>query len=792
VLITAQTRRRAAELVAALSVADRIRLVSGRDLWTTEAIGPVPSVRVADGPNGLRREAEPTGRGGLAGPVPATCFPVAAALAASWDPALVQEVGAAIGAEARANGVALLLAPGLNLKRHPCGGRNFEYFAEDPLLAGRLAAAFVRGVQSTGVGACVKHFAVNNQESGRMVLDAVLDERTLRELYLRGFEIAVAEGRPAAVMTAYNQVNGVHCSEHPELLGILRREWGFDGLTVSDWVGTNDRVASLAAGLDLEMPGGASAFDAEVARAVGTGRLPRHHLDAAAARVAAFALAGAQALAQAGPAEPGQQDRHHRLARRAAAAGTVLLVNNGLLPLPPGLPRLAVIGAFAEHPRFQGAGSSKVAPTRVDTLLDALREDFPLLRYERGYDPRTGRAGTARIADAAAAARQADAVVLVLGLPPGAESEAADRPDLRLPADLDALARAVLAANPRTAVVLQHGSALELPWADDAAALVAGWLGGQAAGAALADVLLGRAEPGGRLAESFPGRLADLPASANFPGGGRQVQHRERWRVGYRAHDAGAPARFPFGAGLSYTTFAFGPAQVSGAGTSWEVSVPVTNTGERPGSTVLQVYLSRPASARDRPAKELVGFARVALPPGASAPAVVALDRRSFACWDTCAGSWLVEAGPAVLALGTSSTDLFAAVELHIPSADTLSPVPACPDPLADDAAFAALLGRPAPAPRPTTPFSRSTTLPELAATRRGRLVARVLRAAARRQAGRSGDPEQDAMLDAFVAGMPLRGFVQAGDGRVPMRALDGLLRLLNAAPHGVRRPPPR
>lgn len=784
-MISGDDRRRAHALVAGLTLDERIRLVSGHDLWTTEAIRGIPAVMMTDGPNGLRKESGGRQSGGIGTSSPATCFPVAAALAASWDPGLVAQVGAAIGREAREQGVALLLAPGLNLKRHPYGGRSFEYFAEDPLLSGVLAAAFVEGVQSSGTGACVKHYAVNNQESDRMIVDAVVDERTLRELYLRGFEIAVQRGRPTAVMTAYNLVNGTSCSEHEELLGILRREWGFEGLTVSDWVGTNDRVASLRAGLDLEMPGGASAFDREVARAIDDGALPQADLDAAAGRVAAFALAGAATTAERPVVDA---DAHHGLARRAAAAGTVLLTNDGILPLPPGLERLAVIGACAQEPRFQGAGSAKVVPTRLDTLLDALREDVPMLRHERAYDPGTGRTIDGGLADARAAAARADAVVLVLGLPPGVESEARDRDDLRLPPDLDRLAEAVLAANPRTVVVLQHGSALELPWADGAAAIVAGHLGGQAGGSAVADVLLGRAEPGGRLAQSWPVHADDLPASANFPGSPRQVQYREAWRVGYRAHDVGTPARYPFGHGLSYTSFAFGAAQLEGTGTSRTVTVEVTNTGGRAGSTVVQVYLARPSSVIDRPRKELVGFARVHLEPGASATATVELDRRSFAHWDVAAKAWLVEAGPAVIELGTSSTELFASLAFDVDSTDPVAPAPGTAGPVATDAEFAALLGRPVPAPRPVLPFTRSTTVGELGATRRGAATARLLRSAVGRQAQASVDAEQDAMLEAFLSGMPLRGLVQVAGGRVSLRHLDALLRWLNLRP--ARRSP--
>ncbi|HET7900933.1 MAG TPA: glycoside hydrolase family 3 N-terminal domain-containing protein, partial [Candidatus Nanopelagicales bacterium] len=416
-----EQRARAAEIVAALRTEQCLSLVGGRDFWTTQAIdGVVPSVMMTDGPHGLRKQSGDTDHVGLFDSVPSTCFPVATVLASTWDVDLVREGGAAIGTEARAADVALVLGPGLNIKRHPRGGRNFEYFSEDPLLSGAMAAALVQGVQSTGVGACLKHFAVNNQETMRMVVDVVVDERTLREIYLRGFEIAVERSSPRAVMTSYNRVNGKHTSDHVHLLReILRGEWGFDGLVVSDWGGTNDRVLALDAGMDLEMPGSGGVFDDEVRAALADGTLPESRLRESAARVVELALRGD---ALRGEKVDADHEAHHALARRAAAAGTVLLTNDGVLPLPSS-DGLVVIGAYADQPRYQGGGSSRVSPTRVDSLLSALPGTVP---FARGYDPVTGESTATEVSEAVVLAAGAAAVVLVVGFPGGQEIESRD------------------------------------------------------------------------------------------------------------------------------------------------------------------------------------------------------------------------------------------------------------------------------------------------------------------------------------------------------------------------------
>lgn len=776
-------QREPEDLVSALPLADRVRLLSGSGFWQLEPVGGEDPVTITDGPHGLRLQIESDDHLGVAGSRPATCFPTASALGATWDPDLLHEVGAALGRECRAAGVGGLLGPGLNLKRHPAGGRNFEYLSEDPLLSGRLAAALVRGIQSEGVAACPKHYVVNNQETFRMTVDAVVDDRTLRELYLSGFETVVREGRPWMVMSSYNRVNGTYAGESRRLVTeILRDEWGFDGVVVSDWGAVDDRVAGVRAGMDLEMPGGAGSHDRDVLAAVRDGRLSEADVDRSAARVAALArrVGGPPA-----DPDPGLHDRHHELARRAAVAGTVLLTNDGTLPLGAP-PRLAVVGAFADQPRYQGAGSSRVAPTRLDTALDALRARLPegTVDYAPGYDPSTGAAGDQQIAAAETAAAAAEVVVTFLGLPPGHETEGVDRSDLRLPDGHHRLVQALLRTNPRLVVVLCNGAPVELPWADRPAAVIEAYLGGQAGGSAIADVLLGDAEPGGRLAESFPVVQADLPADRNFPGHPRQVEYREGLYVGYRFHTtAGVPARFPFGHGLGYSTFAYDDLRVVADDAGREVQVTVTNTGDRAGSEIVQVYLRPLEPSLHRPDRELVGFAKVHLEPGAGRDVTVALPDRAFEVWDVEAGRWRVDGGGYEVLVGASATDVRATGHLEVPGGEAPRGTPRPAGFVASDDEFAAMLGRPIPTPAPTRPFRPNSTVADLRASPVGRVIRAGILWQGKREARRefAGMAEDlDALMDATVDQLPLRALASLSRGRIPHAAIDRLVAALN------------
>lgn len=632
---------------SAMTVEQKAALCLGSDFWHT---APVPghgieAITVSDGPHGLR--AQSGDHVGLSGSTPATCFPTASALGSSWDVDLAREVGAAIGLEAREQGVAVVLGPGVNIKRSPLCGRNFEYLSEDPLLAGHLGAALVEGLQSQNVGASVKHFAANNQETDRLRVSADVDERTLREIYLPAFEHVVTTARPWTVMCAYNKVNGEYASQHRRLLtDVLRGEWGFDGVVMSDWGAVHDRVAALVAGLDLEMPPHLGVSDKAIVDAVADGSLDETVLDRTVGRV--LGLVERARARQPGLVDP---DAHHALARRAAADCTVLLRNDGdVLPLVdrPGL-RVVVVGEFARTPRFQGAGSSQVNPTRVDSALDALRAALPSAEVEFEGDPAT-----------------ADVVLAFLGLPAEAESEGFDRTHIDLPAE-QVRRVADLAAHgvPVVAVLANGGVVRTSTWEHHVAAVVECWLGGQAAGSAVADVLTGAVDPGGRLAETIPLTLHDHPSSINFPGAEGHVRYGEGVFVGYRGLDAtGREVAYPFGHGLSYTTFAHRDLTVTSTGShdggdlALTVEVTVGNTGARPGREVVQLYVGDPESSVARPPRELKGFAKVALAPGEERRVTFTLGPRDLSYWSAEFGRWVLEGGEFEIAVGASSRDL--------------------------------------------------------------------------------------------------------------------------------------
>lgn len=775
----------AAELVSRLTVDEKLLLLSGANMWETRAVGEIPSTFLANGPTGVGKQAAAGDHVGAGEMLPATAFPSPSVLASTWDEALVEEIGVALGRESRSNDVGILLGPGLNIKRHPGGGRVFEYFSEDPHLAGKIAAAVVRGVQSQGVGSSIKHFAGNNQETFRMRLDSVIDERTLREIYLAGFEIAVKESEPWTVMSSYNLVNGEHPGEsHRLITTILREEWGFGGLVMSDWFAVSDRPAAIRAGLDLEMPGNDGLWSGRVKKAIGDGSLTLAQLDAAAIRVAELALRATAAAA--GPAVMPDLDAHHALARRAAAAGTVLLRNDGILPLRAE-GTIAIIGAAAETPRFQGVGSAHVNAIRVETVLDALPGrlgDGAEYTFVRGYDPKSGAVSAAESAAARAAASAADVAVLILAIPAGGEAEGIDREHLTFPPDMDELVRSVTAANPRTVVVLVNGAPLELPWADAPAALLESYLGGQAAGPAIVDVLFGDAEPAGRLGESFPVAASDLPAAANFPTTTpTQVQYRENIYVGYRFHDTfGVAPRFPFGHGLGYTSFEYGAARVTGTGVDLTVTVPVTNTGDRPGSEVVQLYVHAVNSVVHRPEQELKAFAKVHLAPGETQTVALALGHRSFAVYDVASASWAAEAGAYEIRVGASSRDIRCATRVHLDAGETATPVERPAGPVASRDEFARLLGGPVPPAKPLLPYSINSPIDDLRATWLGRRLHGALLGVITKNLPAGDDEDMKAMLDAVVGGMPLRTLVANSSGKLSLDTMERILGVLNGA----------
>ncbi|MBN1533319.1 MAG: glycoside hydrolase family 3 C-terminal domain-containing protein [Spirochaetes bacterium] len=788
------TEERIREIIARMTPEEKVRLCSGKDFWNTEDYGAhgVPSIMVADGPHGLRKQVVNIDHLGIATSVPATCFPTAATLASSWDRELLTQVGRALAEECRKESVSVVLGPGINIKRHPLCGRNFEYYSEDPFLAGELAAAFIGGVQGEGIGTSLKHYAVNNQEYHRMVTDAVVDERTLREIYLAGFEAAVKQARPWTVMSAYNRVNGEYCSDSRRLLtGILRDEWGFDGVVVSDWGGTNDRVAGLAAGMDLEMPSSGKAFDNEVLAALREGRLAMEDLDASAARILTLVM-----KSQCPPPRDSACDMeaHHRLARRAAAESTVLLKNQeGILPLQR-QGTIAVIGEMAATPRYQGHGSSLINPAHLDCALEEIRAGAgsAAVTYARGYSLDTDKTDRALLAEAVECARGADRVVIFAGLPPIFESEGYDRRDMAMPENHNELIREISLANRNVIVVLSNGSPVAMPWIDGVKGVLESYLGGEASGGGAADVLFGAVNPGGRLAETFPFSEEDTAAHRYFPGVPRQVQYREGLYVGYRYFDtAGKGVRFPFGYGLSYTTFEYSDLGIAKhSEESVTVTLRITNTGGAAGHETVQCYVHDPVTSVHRPEQELKGFRKVFLKPGESAKVSIPLDRRSFAYYDVASGDWRVEPGDFEIRVGASSRDIrlrktvalsppFAPAEGDRPSPDEYRyPKSECFE--ISDGAFAALLGRPVPPAEGDRPYHLNTTMAEA----RKRLFGRLLYTLVRREAMKLWGGKIDAMtrriIESGVAEAPLRSMVLMTGGQFRFGFVRGIVDILN------------
>jgi beta-glucosidase len=657
-------------LLASLSIEDKAALCLGSDFWHTAPIesAGIGSIMVSDGPHGLRKQPDRADHAGISGSVPATCYPTASALGSSWDPELAREVGTAIGLEARAQDIAVVLGPGINIKRSPLCGRNFEYLSEDPHLSGRLAAAMVEGLQSQQVGASLKHFAANNQETDRLRISAEVDERTLREIYLPAFEHVVATARPWTVMCSYNKINGEYASQDRWLLtDLLRGEWGFDGVVVSDWGAVHDRVAALAAGLDLEMPPNLGVSDRAIVSAVADGSLQEALLDQAAARVLRL-------VQRSRRREPATVDigTQHALARRAAGDSMVLLKNTGdVLPLQdgPGL-TVVVVGEFARAPRFQGAGSSQVSPTRVDIPLEELTAALPAatVRYAPGFSISDNTSDPELAAAAVASAAGADVIIAFLGLPPADESEGFDRTHIDLPAVQTDLLTELSAAYPDTPIVvaLFNGSAVRTStWDHAAAAVVECWLAGQATGSALADILTGAVNPSGRLTETIPVRLQDTPSYLNFPGEQGHVRYGEGVFVGYRGFDAAdLPVAYPFGHGLSYSTFRYSALNVTRTGSAGDddlavtVSCSVSNVSERPGREVVQLYVGDPHASVARPPRELKRFGKLSLAGGETRQVTFTLTGRDLSYWSPARREWTLEPGVFELAVGASSRDL--------------------------------------------------------------------------------------------------------------------------------------
>ena len=766
------------DIITKLNLEQKCALLSGDTVFTTRGYknAGVPSITLSDGPNGVRKQAGAADHLGLNPSVPATCFPTASAVANSWDAALGEEIGAALGEEAAAQEVSVVLGPGLNMKRNPLCGRSFEYFSEDPYLAGKLAAGYIRGIQSKGVAACPKHFAVNSQETRRMASDSIVDERTLREIYLTGFEIAVKEGHPRSIMSSYNLVNGTYANENKHLLmEILRGEWGFDGAVITDWGGSNDHALGVKNGSTLEMPAPGGDSVRELLAAVESGKISESDIDARLSELLPLVFDTKAAL----DAAPREFDAaaHHALARRAAEESLVLLKNEGaLLPLAAGS-KVAVIGDFAKNPRYQGAGSSMVNSTQVDVLLDKLLDsELNVIGYQQGFD-RHGKPDAALQKSACELATQADTVVLCMGLDEIAESEGLDRSNLRLAQNQVDLLQAVAAVNPKIVVVLYSGSVVETPWLDNCQALLYAALGGQAGAGAVANALTGKVNPCGKLAETWPLAYADVPSAADFATRRKTVEYREGLYIGYRYFTTAEKAvRFPFGYGMSYTTFAYSDMAADEQG----VSLTVTNTGSVAGTEIVQLYVAKKDSELFRPARELKGFARVTLAPGEKQRITITLDDKAFRFWNVKANRWEIEGGEYELLVGAGVEDIRLCEKISVHGTATVHPYE---DRDLDcyykgnvlhvsDADFEKLLGH--PIPNGKTKIDRNLTLGELNHARSplGWLVWLVLTILLDASYKR-GKPDLNIL---FQYNMPLRALAKMTNGAISMGMVDGIV----------------
>ncbi|SDK26031.1 beta-glucosidase [Paenibacillus sp. OK060] len=751
------------QLVKQLTLTEKAELCSGSTFWTTQAVERlgIPSIMMTDGPHGLRKQAGESDHLGLNESVPSTCFPSAVGLASSWNRDLVQLVGATIGKEAQAENVAILLGPGANIKRSPLCGRNFEYFSEDPYLTGELAAAHITGVQSQGVGTSLKHFAVNNQEHRRMTTDAILDERTLREIYLTGFEKAVKQSQPWTVMSSYNKVNGTYASQHEYLLTtILKEEWGHEGFVVTDWSAVSEIAPSIAAGLGLEMPSSNGEGPKQIVEAVNRGELTEEQLDRAVERLLGVIF---KTVDNSRPDTTYDQEQHHQIARKAASETMVLLKNeHQILPLKK-QGNIAVIGELADKVRYQGGGSSHIKPTKLDSAFEQMVQlagSDATITYKSGYNLNSDESAPTLVAEAVESARAADVAVLFIGLPDRYESEGYDREHLDIPVNQQELITAVAAVQPNVVVVLSNGSPIVMPWLNNAKAVLEAYLGGQAAGGAIADLLFGEVNPSGKLAETFPQSLKHNPSSLFFPGDGDRVEYREGIYVGYRYYDGkDIEPLFPFGYGLSYTQFEY--SQLNASQTEFKdtdiitVTVNVKNIGQRYGQEVVQLYVHDRQTTVSRPEKELKGFAKVSLEPDEEKTVTFTLDKRSFAYYNIDLKDWHVESGEYDLLIGSSSRQIILQKTVHVESTS----------------------------PEIIPVYDRNTALGELLSNPKTMAVLGQLQGFAPQGAENAhSDAVSSEMIQASMRYMPLRALIPFTGGALTEELLSQLLAGLNAA----------
>ena len=774
-----------------LTLEEKASLCAGSDNWHTQAINRlgIPSVLMADGPHGLRMEvADGTGNI-LRDSYPATCFPTASALASTWNRDLVARVGSAIGEECLAEGVSVVLGPGANIKRSPLCGRNFEYYSEDPFLTGEMAAAFIQGVQQMGVGTSLKHFAANNQEYRRMLIDSIVDERALHEIYLAGFEIAVKKGKPWTVMAAYNRLNGVYCTENSWLLeDLLRKEWGFKGLVVSDWGAVNDRVLGILAGMDLEMPGVDNGNQELIQEAVEKGELAENTLDAAIRRLLQCIDRSQSNLKSGFICD---MDGHHQLAMDTAAEAAVLLKNDGILPIRKDA-TIALIGQFAKKPRYQGSGSSLINPFKLDTLYDAMcaYAGPDKIIYADGYSFGENENAETLLDAAITAAKKADVAVVCVGLTDMDEIESLDRKHLKLPASQDRLIDTIATINPNLVVLLSNGAPVVMPWVEKVPAILEGYLGGQAGAGAHCKLLYGEEIPSGKLAETFPVSLQETPSYKHFPGGPSTVEYRESIYVGYRFYDTfEKEVLYPFGHGLSYTTFAYDRLQVQpGKEGEVEVTFEVRNSGDRFGKEVAQVYVHPQRPEKFRPEQELKQFAKIALQPGERKAVQFTLDRRAFAYYSIERHDWIVEEGDYQIRIGSSSRDIRLSATIAVSGEKSISESQQRmfhskfpDDARVSQAAFAQILDFPIPENRSNPkPYTLNTPVIDMQGSMVGRNLQKIIRKQIDDLVDETMHGPTRLMIEQMALESPLRVLVMFSNGGLNRQLLDGLLMVAN------------
>ena len=773
------------KIVESMTLEEKCYLLSGQDFWQMRSVKRVgvENVTLSDGPHGLRKQEGAGDQLGLNGSLPATCYPTAATVANSWDPELGEEIGTYLGTEAISQDVCVVLGPGLNIKRSPLCGRNFEYFSEDPHLAGKMAAGYVKGIQSKGVGACPKHFAANSQELRRMASDSVVDERTLREIYLTGFEIAVKESKPKSVMSSYNRINGVYGNENEHLLQeVLRDEWGFDGFVVSDWGASNDHVAGVAAGSHLEMPTTGGDSDEELIRAVKNGKLDEKLLDKRVEELLS-AVMPLREVVNKGKGKPFDIEKHHAMARKAAEQSIVLLKNeNKILPLANDK-KVAIIGDFAKTPRYQGAGSSVVNPTKLESTLDVIK-DFPInfVGYAAGYH-RTGGADVALENEAAELAAKADVVLLYIGLDEISESEGLDRKHMELSRSQIRLIGRIAAVNPHVIAVLSGGSPIEMPWVDECEAIIHGYLGGQAGAAAMLNAITGKVNPSGKLNETYPLKYEDVSSAPYFPSKERSAEYREGMYVGYRYFETiGKQVRFPFGYGLSYTTFEYSNLKVD----ETKAVFNITNTGNFDGAEVAQLYVGAKCTGVYRPKKELRGFKKVFLKAGETKMVEIPLGKEAFRYFNVKTNKFEVESGEYEILIGASVADIRLSETLGITGTDAPLPYDMSKLPhyasgnigKVTDQEFETLFGRKVPDGSWGGTLDRNDAICQMYYAKSGlaRLVYKILTNMLNKSIEK-GKPDLNIM---FIYNMPFRAIGKMAGGACSQEMVDGIVKMVN------------